>query len=283
MYNTEWLRKLKLNKFDRVKKTNLAIYSNPFNYFFITTGVSHETSSLNFNYSYSSDSIDQFTLNTFNIGIKYAYGERYFKLLNERISLGRPFPIVWLEYKRNINILNNNFQFEQLYGKAEYKLNLLGYGTLGLQLIAGKTWGHLPYSRLYNGKGSLGVRTVAHNSFETMNYNEFISSDFIFVFVSHDFGYFNFLNNKYFKPRVELIYNMGWGQLNNQNQHNTINVKTLEKGYFEFGTMVNNLLIIRINPTKLGIGVGYFHRLGANRNDGFSNNSFFKLSTTFKL
>lgn len=283
MYNTEWLRLLKLNTFDKVINTEISLSANPFNYFFVSSGIQHEYSIPTHTFNDTQIPNSNFNLTSFNISLKYAYGERYFKLLKERISLGRPFPVIWLQYKTNLNTLGNDYQYKQLYSKAEYKLPFLGYGQLGIQLSAGKTWGDLPYSRLYNSKGSLGVRTVAHNSFETMEYNEFISSDFIFAFISHDFGYFNFLNNKYFKPRVELVYNMGWGRLNDSALISKNDFKTLRRGYFEIGSMINNLLILKINPTKLGLGVGYFHRIGAYRNDSFSNNSFFKLSLTFKL
>ena len=283
MYNTEWLRKLRINRFDKNVTFDIGIESNPINYVFVRTGITREHSTPAYDYSFSNDSLSSFNYTDLYIGFKIAYGERFFKLLKERLSLGRPLPVLWIELTRGITGLNGDFEYRKLYSKVEYKYSIPRYGTLGVQVSAGKVWGNLPYGRLYNGKGSLGVRTVAHNSFETMSYNEFLSSQYLTFFLSHDFGYMNFLEYKNFRPRFEVALNMGFGSLNNDSEHNSITYKTMEKGYFEIGAMANNLISINISPVKMGFGVGFFHRIGAYRLDGFSDNTFFKLATTFKL
>lgn len=283
MYNTEWLRKLRLNRFDKNVTFDIGIESNPINYVFVRTSITTEHSKPAYEYSYSADSLTTFNYTDLYIGIKIAYGERFFKLLKERISLGRPLPVLWLELTRGVTGLNGDFEYRKLYSKIEYKYPIPGIGTLGIQVSAGKVWGSLPYGRLYNGKGSLGVRTVAHNSFETMSYNEFLSSQYLTFFLSHDFGYMNYLEYKNFRPRFEVALNMGFGSLSNDSEHNSITYKTMEKGYFEIGAMANNLLSINISPVKMGLGIGFFHRIGAYRLDSFSDNTFFKLATTFKL
>ena len=215
MYNTEWLRKLRLNRFDKNVTFDIGIESNPINYVFVRTGVATEHSTPAYEYSFSSDSLSSFNYTDLYIGFKIAYGERFFKLLKERISLGRPLPVLWLELTRGVTGLNGDFEYRKLYSKIEYKYPIPGFGTLGIQVSAGKVWGSLPYGRLYNGKGSLGVRTVAHNSFETMSYNEFLSSQYLTFFLSHDFGYMNYLEYKNFRPRFEVALNMGFGSLSN--------------------------------------------------------------------
>ena len=93
----------------------------------------------------------------------------------------------------------------------------------------------------------------------------------------------NFLEYKNFRPRFEISLNMGVGSLNNTSSHNNITYQTMEKGYFEVGAMANNLIVINVSPVKMGFGIGFFHRIGAYRLDTFSDNTFFKLATTFKL
>lgn len=283
MYNTEWLRKLRLNRFDKNITFDFGAESNPINYVFVKTGVMIEHSTPAYTYSFTADSLSHFNYTDLYLSIKIAYGERFFKLLKERISLGRPYPVFWLELTRGVTGLNGDFDYRKLYSKVEYKHSFPGYGTLGIQVSAGKVWGSLPYGRLFNGKGSLGVRTVAHNSFETMSYNEFLSSEYLSFFLSHDFGYMNYLEHKNFRPRFEVALNLGFGSLNNVTAHNSITYKTMEKGFYEIGAMANNLLSINISPVKMGFGIGFFHRMGAYRLDGFSDNTFFKLATTFKL
>ena len=281
MYNTEWLRKIRRKQFDKVKSFDIHLSTNPFNYIFLEPGIRISQSTPTYSYQFTDDSLDVSDYKEVYLSMKFAYGERFFKLLNERISLGRPFPILWLKYSQGI--LNNEINYIQLYSRVEYRHKIPGYGSLGIQLSAGKTWGDLPYGKLYNGRGSYGVRTVAHNSFETMKYNEFLSSEFITLFLAHDFGFSNYLEYKNFRPRVELALNVGIGRLTNFNDHRGVDFKTMEKGFVETGIMVNNFLIINITPLKAGLGLGYFYRIGAYQLPTFSENSVFKLSTTFNL
>ena len=116
-----------------------------------------------------------------------------------------------------------------------------------------------------------------------MRYNEFLSSDFINIFYSHDFGYWNFFNNQHFRPRLEVAVNAGWGRLLNRNNHQKIDFKTMEKGFIETGFLMNNLLTLRVYSLKIGIGIGYYLRLGAYAEQNLRDDSYIKISTNFNL
>ena len=87
--------------------------------------------------------------------------------------------------------------------------------------------------------------------------NEFLSDRYAALFFTHDFGKLLF-KTKMFKPEFALVNNVGIGTLANKNNHFGIKIKTMEKGYFESGVLINNLL----NSQMIGLGVGVFYRYG---------------------
>ncbi|MFN7013322.1 MAG: hypothetical protein ACK4ON_03520, partial [Bacteroidia bacterium] len=82
-----------------------------------------------------------------------------------------------------------------------------------------------------------------------------------------------------FKPELVLVNNMMWGRLNNSENHFNISIKTLEKGYFESGAIINNIFTSGFT----GLGVGVFYRYGAYNSGNTLNNMAFKLSATLAL
>lgn len=79
---------------------------------------------------------------------------------------------------------------------------------------------------------------------------------------------------KYSKPRLVLIHNMGWGALNNSRAHVNVPVRTMEKGYYESGIVIKDMLNTKI--VKLGLGA--FYRYGPYANARFKDNFALKLS-----
>ena len=96
------------------------------------------------------------------------------------------------------------------------------------------------------------------NCFETMTMNEFSNSSFISGFFRHDFG--SFFKIKKFSPRFVLIQNTLFGRMNEINLQNQrgISFKQADKGYFESGLQINNLLAVKSG----GYGIGIYYRSG---------------------
>jgi len=160
---------------------------------------------------------------------------------------------------------------------------LLGLGKAFLQGSAGLVRGKVPYSLLYNGKGSYrNFAAIAHNSFETMNYNEFLSDRYFALFYSHNFG--NIYIRKFKKqPSVEMLHHIGFGALRNPEEHFNFPFKTMEKGYFESGLFMNNIIVLKAPGIQTGLGAGAFVRYGPYHLPQFSDNILFKLAVDFQL
>ena len=112
-----------------------------------------------------------------------------------------------------------------------------------------------------------------------MRMNEFLSGRFVNIFWRQDFGSLLFKSKK-FKPKLLLLTNYGIGSLNNPEEQQGIMFKTMEKGYWESGILINNIIK---SSNIIGIGFGTFYRYGAYTLPNTKDNFAYKLSITFDL
>ena len=110
-----------------------------------------------------------------------------------------------------------------------------------------------------------------------MNINEFICDKFALLFFTHNFG--KFFKTKYFSPEFIFVTNVGWGDIDNVQQHDGVELKSMKDGYYESGLVLDNLL--KISTSKWGIGV--YYRYGANSFDNVGDNFSFKLKVGLTL
>jgi hypothetical protein len=233
-----------------------------------------------------SESNPKVLLNTFyiteaGVRLKYAFKETFMKTpRGNKFSMGTRFPVVYFNLARGTDWLNGSFK----YWRTEIKITgTLKTGSLGdtrAALIAGMVKGSVPYSRLYAGRGSYRPFTLeTEQSFGTMRLNEFLSDRFISFFIKQDFGNLLFKPVGKFQPEIALVQNVGFGSLGNREPHEYIEFRTMDKGYFETGLLINN--IIRVQLFKYGLGV--FYRYGPYAYNKTIDNFAFKLTLLFKL
>ena len=102
---------------------------------------------------------------------------------------------------------------------------------------------------------------------------EFFSDRFVNIHLKHSFGSL-LLKTKKFKPELVLSTNIGFGSLSNQQNHGGEVFKTMEKGYYESGISINNL--VKVNFATFGVA-GFF-RYGPYQLPKQSDNLTLKLS-----
>jgi hypothetical protein len=108
--------------------------------------------------------------------------------------------------------------------------------------------------------------------------NEFISDRFLSVFFRQNFGKLLF-RTRSFQPEIVLVTNFGIGSLKSPERHRNIEFKTLEKGYYESGILINNIL----NQFFLGYGLGVYYRYGPYTLEKSIDNFAFKFTLNAKL
>ena len=227
---------------------------------------------------------DTFHFNEIGVQFKYVYKEKFIQTLHNKLSLGSDYPVLYANIAKGFNqiILNQPGDFN--YWKFDFKLDAQKtFKTIGvthLQLVAGKIIGNLPYTALYNMRGSnySGFKVSAINSFETMGLNEFASDQFAALFLNHNIGRFLKPRRK-FNPELEWVHNMGIGNLSHPENIYNVPVATLQKGYFESG--IRLLHIIKVNYTTFGVGA--FYRYGPYQKPKPADNLVAKMVLSIKF
>jgi len=224
---------------------------------------------------------DSFTFTEGAISFRYAYSEKFLKNARTKVSLGTSWPVLWFTYARGFEgTLGGDFGFNRYDLKIQKSFFIRYLGETGLMLKAGYIDTALPYSDLYNGNGSYHTFTLfAPHSFATMRLSEFVLDRYVALYFTHNFGKL-LLRTKGFEPELELTTNIGFGSLSDPVYHHHINVQTMEKGFFESGLNVNNLLNFS-NLITLGVGVHY--RYGPYHLDKELDNFAFKFTMLLPL
>lgn len=216
----------------------------------------------------------------YGISTRWAYGEKFIRQSLQRISIGTKYPIVWfnMAYAEGINKVWNDSYWKFDF-KAKKSFTIRHAGTMHVQAFAGYIKGEVPYPFAYNGRanynGSFSLASQGY--FETMRMNEFLSSEYASLFVVHDFGKLLY-QTKYFKPGIAITSSYGWGRLNNKLQHQGIGFKTMEKGYYESGLLLSDLLVLKAQFYNMGLGAGAYYRYGFYKSLSEKDNLAFKLN-----
>lgn len=292
LFLSEAYRPYLIQRMDSIEKKDFFVTFRTLKYAKIQLGVNEQMRISTNEYQYGNTinnvttTVKNFQVAEIYASVKYIFREKFLQTPNYRISMGSDYPSVWLQYSKGMdNFMNGNFSYDKMDVKIEKIFTWTNVGKTSLQVLGGFINGNLPYSFLYNGRGSnriisgtqvLGISVA--NTFETMGVNEFVSNEYAALFLSHNFGSLLFRKGK-FKPELVLVNNMMWGRLNNSENHFNIPIKTAEKGYFESGAIVNNIITSGFS----GFGMGVFYRYGAYNSGNTLNNMAFKLSATLAV
>lgn len=216
-------------------------------------------------------------VNTYKIGLffKYAFKEKFLQTpRGNRLSMGTKFPILYFNVIKAFPIYGTNSDYLKTEAMINYKLQWLHIGATHFTTDIGMVYGNAEYSELYYGSGSYSWLNI-DNSFNTMRVNEFVSDRFANLFIRHDFG--NLLvKTKHFAPQIVLVNAIGWGD--NSRVSSTQN-KSMNKGYFESGIQINNILKLSFQ----GYGIGIYYRYGPYSLPKLIDNWAFKFNLTFVL
>jgi len=220
-----------------------------------------------------------YTITEASAGLRFAYGEQLMQLFNQTTPMPSKYPVLWLQYTRGLDgVLSGNYSYNKYDVRVEASALHRTFGKTNVTLAAGLVQGNVPFVNLYNGYGSYSdnYELYAGEGFETMSPYEFFSDRYTALFLQQDLGK-RLLRTKFFKPDVVLVTNIGYGNLKEPFPDFILpQVKTMQKGFFESGLMLNNV----ISSAFSGIGVGAFYRYGAYQLPKRKDNLKFKLTAT---
>lgn len=205
--------------------------------------------------------------------LRYAVGEQQMLQHRQRVVITPPDFSISASFTGGqlTNPFSEKYQKLEIKAQKSWRWNYAGITTLRVE--AAHSTGHLPYPLLFNLPASFRTVTVfAPFSFGTMRMNEFVADRHVMLFWMHDFTSLLFKKGR-FAPELLLVSNIAFGSLQSQTPLYTVPLVAPEKGYFESGLLVGNL--IKLPLFKLG--VGFFHRYGAYRLQKTADNIAVKL------
>ncbi len=284
--SSEYLRKFMVENMDKVEEREVSFGFRSFKYLktalILNNAIIASTNGYMFGISDDNPAIllNRFTYTEIGARFRYSFKEGFMKTpYGNKFSLGTGYPVLNLNITEGVTLLDGDFSYTKIEGKVSKSFTTRLFGVSKIQLTAGRVFGEIPYSKLYNGHGSYkGFTLEAKNSFATMRLNEFLSDRFVSLYLNQDFGSL-LLKTRWFSPDISLVTNIGFGGLSKPEKHNNIEFETLEKGYYESGVLINNIL----KPGFIGYGFGIFFRYGPYAFSKTSDNFAYKLTLRFNL
>jgi len=273
-------RQLAVSVFDSIQETRISLESSPVANVQIQVYGQHrwQNPTDGYRYALGTDSLRRFNLTEVGLSLRWGLGEKYIPFGGTRLALSTDKPVLWFQVGRGISWPVGGQEYTRIQLKIEEKYSWKKWGRSQATLMAGWVPERAPAQVLFNGRGSYtDFSLVSRNAFETMMPAEFIGNYYVYGFINHTFP--NWVKwKKVFRPNLSLFHNMGWGGWSNSEGHEGLLGSTLERGYFESGLSVDNLLVLN----NSGFGVGVFYRYGANALvGGPGKNVFLKMSISF--
>ena len=206
------------------------------------------------------DSLTTAIFTNAEIKLRFAYKEKFLSKPDGIQSLGTLYPIVWLSYQHSFPILGGEYNFDRIKFEVSKNFYTRYIGVSKILLQAGYASKSCPVMETFDILGTYDRFGIySPGSFSTMRFDEFFCDRFVALYLSHNFsGMLWKTNSPWFKPELSIVTNIGWGDMKRAEAYPDKNFKTMERGYFESGFVVNGLLATPF--TK--IGVGAFYRYG---------------------
>lgn len=223
-----------------------------------------------------------YVMTTAMLSIVWAPFSDFMQTPTGRNETDKRFPRFTLQYTQSLpDVLQNDFTFSKIDFKTEYEKKYLNGQKTTVLLQGGYALGDIPLTHLYNtAPNNLTKETLiqrvtfsGRNSFETMYFNEFFSSEYVMFQIKHGFERVKLFRKV--RPSLVLVSRMAWGDMKNPEQHVGPIYKTLTQGYFESG--------IELNKIYKGFGLSGFYRYGPNQLLRLEDNIAVKISYVLDL
>jgi hypothetical protein len=178
--------------------------------------------------------------------VRFAYLEKFLDGQFYRLSLGSPYPIAEINFKKGFSgVAGSSYDYVKLSGTVSDYIRIPPLGSISWMVFAGKTFGTLPYTFLDIVPGN-ELYYYNKYAFNMMNRYEFIQDQYFGVNIEHNIG--NGIFRLFPKLRCRQFWTAKaiWGGLSDANK--ALNFKdptlfqTLDgKSYLEVGTGVDNI------------------------------------------
>ena len=230
-----------------------------------------------YNFIANDNTYSNYTITTALFAIQWNPFSGYMQTPTSRLEIEKRFPKFSLQVTKSIpGLLDSNFDFTKFDFKIEHEIPFLSGQKTAFVFQTGVSNGSIPLTHLYSiapnnlDRNNLlkRITLAGKNSFETMYYNEFFSSNYFMLQARHTFNKIK-LGYK-INPEISVVTRAAFGTLKNPEQHELFEFKTLEKGFLESGVEMNKIF--------KGLGLNFFFRYGPNGLPRLEDNLSLKIS-----
>lgn len=226
----------------------------------------------------------RYTNTELTINLRYSFKEKLIQSMGQRISMGTKYPVLSLSYSRGLeDVFSGQFSYNKYEARLDQSVYFRNFGESKIRLNAGYIDQPLPYGLLFTGEGSFirNFSVLIKNTFQTIAPYQYVSDEYFSIHYSHNFNTLLFHIGNW-KPSITLLQNVGWGNLSHPEYHQDIEIQTKEKGLYETGLQLDNLIRFKyLNVSYLGLGAGAFYRYGPYNTGDLSEDLAFTFSVTF--
>lgn len=182
--------------------------------------------------------INRLTTSEFSIGLRYAKNEKFYQGKIYRTPIIDRYPIYTLKYTMGVKgLLGGEYNYHNIMGSIDKRFYVSQLGFTDVRLEAGYISGKLPFPLLAVHRAN---QTYAYqlNSYNLMNFLEFVSDHYASINIDHSFNGF-FLNkipllNK-LKLREIISFKAIYGGLRDENNPEKTNTGIYKMPSYENG------------------------------------------------
>lgn len=207
--------------------------------------------------------------------------EKVMMLGDQRVSLGTKYPKFTFKAMKGLdNIFGGEYDYYRLNFEVEQDFSIRGFGKLSFASKSGLTQGNVPLvmQHVYHASRADNFGITVPNTFETMFPAEFFSDRFSSLFMRMTFLPFK-NKTSWTEPQISIHSAAGYGAMDNRTDHLNVDFSVPDKGFFESGLILDNLLMWGFN----GFGAGVFYRYGEYAFPEWKDNFVIKASLKFNF
>lgn len=226
-----------------------------------------------------------YTFNELGVEFRYAFKEKVVKTVSGTYPKISKYPILYAKIEQGLKNFEGEYEYTRLTFRAEKRFYIKNLGHPKLYVETGLINGSVPQHKLNSTLGTVNLNNSfknpsvsTENAFETMLPYEFFSSEYVHFHFRHSFGSLLFKYKK-FEPEFVLTSSVGFGALSHKEAHGGVDFKTMEKGYYESGLVINNI----VRWYYFSLGAAGFYRYGPYSFVKSSDNLAIKLSLGFVI
>lgn len=205
--------------------------------------------------------------------------EKYMLLGNQKVQVESKYPKFRARVAKGWdNMLTGEYDYLRIATSVSQRVKFNFIGSLDWSITAEKTMGNTPMvlNQVVNGTGTNWGVSVT-NSFETVKPGRFYHDEQAALFLRYNFPAIN-TKAKWNEPQFSLHHAIGFGKMRSSAIH-TFDFETMDKGYSEFGVILNGLYVSGFTS----IGIGGFYNYGAYSDKDWQKNIYPKVAVGFAL